>query len=68
MIIRSSIFILSIIFMAYSFNSGSKSKAKNENSGSAETKETTKSFSDSDMVYFKCGTVMMGSAKDLPQE
>jgi sulfatase modifying factor 1 len=68
MIVRGSIIILSIMLLACSSNPGSKSKAKNENSGSAETKEATKSFSDSEMVYFKGGTFMMGSANGLPQE
>ncbi len=68
MAVRSSILVLAMILLACSSNPGGKSKAKSENNGSAETKDTAKSFIDSEMVYFKGGIFMMGSANGTPQE
>ncbi len=69
MVVRSLILALSMMVLtACSNNQRGKSQAKNENKGSAETKEVTKSGKDSDMVYFKGGTFMMGSSSGTPQE
>ena len=68
MVVRSLILALSMVLMACSNNPGGKSQSKSENKGSAETKEVTKSGKDSDMVYFKSGTFMMGSSNGTTQE
>jgi sulfatase modifying factor 1 len=68
MVARRLILALSLVLLACSSNQGDKSKAKNENNGSEGVKETTKSVNESEMVYFKGGTFMMGSSNGTPQE
>ena len=68
MVIRSLILALSLVLLSCSSNPGGKSQSKNKKTGSEEVKVTTKSTNDSDMVYFKGGTFMMGSVNGLQNE
>jgi len=69
MVVRSLILALSMmVLMACSNNQGGKSQAKNENNGSKGLRETPVSTKESEMVYFKGDTFMMGSANGLPNE
>jgi len=68
MVVRSLILALSMVLMACSNNQGGKSQANNENNGSKGLSETPVSAKESEMVYFKSGTFIMGSANGLPNE
>lgn len=68
MVVRCLILALSMVLLSCSSNPGGKSQSKNEKIGSEEVKVTTKSTNDSEMVYFKGGTFMMGSSSGTPQE
>ena len=69
MVVRSLIRALSMmVLMACSNNQGGKSQAKNENNGSKGLRETPVYTKESEMVYFKDDTFMMGSANGLPNE
>lgn len=68
MVVRILILALSSVLLSCSSNPGGKSQSKNEEIGSEEVKVTTRSTNDSEMVYFKGGTFMMGSVNGLPNE
>jgi len=67
MIIRFFILVLSTGFLSCSGQQGSKSKDSNNKKVGVNI-ESTKSFHEDDMVYFKGGTFMMGSSNGTPQE
>jgi len=60
--------VLSIALLSCFDNKGNKSKIKDENIGSKGFKETILPFKEDEMVYFKGGNFMMGSANGSPNE
>ena len=68
MAIRFIILAFAMTLMACSNNQGRKSQNKNEDKGFKGNKETTISIKESEMVYFKGGTFMMGSVNGLQNE
>ncbi len=68
MLIRSLIFLLSIVLIACSANHSDGSKAKKENNVSKENNVLIESINDSPMVLFEGGNFMMGADKGTAQE
>lgn len=68
MLTRTFIIVLSLFMVACSSNPGKKSKSVGENKGPGATTEIPKAVVQSEMVYFKGGAFMMGSATGTPQE
>ena len=68
MVYRSLLLALLVTLLACSSNKGDKSKIRNKSNGSEEVKAITKPANESEMIYFKGGSFMMGSLIGLPNE
>jgi len=68
MVYRSLLLALLVTLLACSSNKGDKSKIRNKSNGSEEVKAITKPANESEMIYFKGGSFMMGSLNGLPNE